>query len=818
MAPELKADARRAFEEYLFTKGYLVNWDGEQREDCVRALYALADVFGIKPVSNRHLALWSMVHTAKRVVGISVPTPFYCGFPQSVVKLSEDEMIVDRLIHYAVTYGLGDFSQPGHSLLEEEFERLAFREKTEIREMEIVDADGALALMKTYVNGLLASTRALNRDMETLVVLYARLFPDDITGCNCKDTVIRLLCETKDVRLARFLQLPDVIRLADEINWRGDLVSPAIVKEEKRRRKLSEEYRRKYAEYRGYLRAKLEYERALSAYESERKAYDEEMNRRREEEEKRKASLKGRLEARFFSPKEAPVPPPPAPPVPPQEVPRPAVPDFLGDSSPALRSKKMRERSKNVRSLNLRNRDRRLISAVIDFFFEQERPNVRDCYEKRRLWAGLLHHIHYAPKNERAEAFVQAMRGKGENKSVYAGFEAAMARGDVRKAADVLARGKGGGAVGRSLNYLLSRCRSEEDVRAVVSRLDGLNLILLIQMIQQYEHYHPDQRTFRFVQRHLLVWHKETEEEAAARKSVLSGPVRAVLEAHLLKMLKQALAEKSIGRVYIEDGMERIAPPLQESAGSSGLGALPRGSRIAIGEGNKLRCFTYWERVDDIDLACFGLEETGTEQTEFSWRDIWDMSDEAIVFSGDETSGYHGGSEYMDISIPQFRAAYPRLRYLVFTANVYTGVPFDDVTCTAGFMIREEKDSGEVFEPKTVKSSFRITGQSTFAMLFALDLEQREIIWLNLCLNSEDPVAGETDIVLARDYLDATGTINLAMLFRGMATEVTDSPEDADVIVADHCAATLREGQTLIRSCDTEKILAYLNEPPRSKA
>ena len=59
---------------------------------------------------------------------------------------------------------------------------------------------------------------------------------------------------------------------------------------------------------------------------------------------------------------------------------------------------------------------------VIDAFFEQENPNVLDCYEKRKLWAGLLHHIHYVPKNSAAADFVQAMRGKGENKSVYAAF------------------------------------------------------------------------------------------------------------------------------------------------------------------------------------------------------------------------------------------------------------------------------------------------------------------------------------------------------------------------------------------------------------
>ena len=108
-----------------------------------------------------------------------MPAPFYTGFPQSVLKLTEEQRLIDQMVHYSVTYGLGDFSQPGHSVLEEEFTRLAFREKTEIREFEIVDGSEALELLKTYVTAMLASTRPLNRDAEALAVRFVRLFPDD---------------------------------------------------------------------------------------------------------------------------------------------------------------------------------------------------------------------------------------------------------------------------------------------------------------------------------------------------------------------------------------------------------------------------------------------------------------------------------------------------------------------------------------------------------------------------------------------------------------------------------------------------------------
>ena len=798
MSQRLPAGLRAPFEHYLFTKGYLVNWDGENRGDCVRALYTLASVFGIRIKRNPQLAIWSMVDTAKEIIGTDVPEPFYTGFPQSVLELTEEQLLIDQLIHYAITYGLGDFSQPGHSLLEEQFERLAFREKTEIREFEIVEEKEAVGLMKSYVNSMLVSSRPLNRDMETLVTGFAQYDPDAITVCNCKDTAIRLLYETRNVRYARYLQLPDVIKLADEIN---DAHGTAIIRRKDREKanaakarndQLYADYQQKVSEYMDRIR---KYDAELTRYNKANKAYQSACERYR-----KRRDFFSRHGLSFLMRSTAPEKP---------NLAQPTEPTF--PERPNYESETVRPEKLDIRHLNLKNQDRKLIAAVIDFFFEQEKPGVRDCYEKRKLWAGLLHHIHYVPKNEAAADFVQAMRGKGENKSVYAAFEAAMDDSDVRNAADILARGKGSGAVGRNLNYLLSRCRDAQEMEAVVSHLDSLNLILLIQLLLQYRHYQVYDRTFKFVRHHKLTIHKETREEVKARRSVVSEDIRAALEAHLSSLLKKELADRAIGKVYIEEGMEKYALPLQEATGASGLGVLPRGSRLSIPEGNKLRCFTYWEKVNDIDLACFGLQEEGTEQIEFSWRSMAQRQNSCLTFSGDQTSGYHGGSEYFDVIIPKFRRKYPDTRYLVFTDNVYSYDVFDNVRCTAGYMIREEEDSGEVFEPKTVQSSFRVTGNTAFAILFALDLEEREIIWLNLGLDSRNPVAGESDIALVRDYLDAANAINMASFFGGMATEVVNRPEEADVIVANHFSGELREGQKLIRSQDFEVIYSYLN-------
>ena len=79
----------------------------------------------------------------------------------------------------------------------------------------------------------------------------------------------------------------------------------------------------------------------------------------------------------------------------------------------------------------------------------------------------------------------------------------------------------------------------------------------------------------------------------------------------------------------------------------------------------KLRAFTYWEKVDDIDLSCFGLTDDG-RRIEFSWRTMAGNQSDAITYSGDETSGYKGGSEYFDIKLEEFKKMYPAVKYIVF--------------------------------------------------------------------------------------------------------------------------------------------------------
>jgi len=673
------------FHKFLFSKGVLVN--SEVSDNAFYARFTLANKFNISITGGQQYAHEKMISFVADMLGEHVPDPFYRNFPNSVRELSSDLLLFDQLVHYSITYGLGNFSEAGHSLFEEEFERIAFKEKTDIKKFIILTETEALEQLQNYVVDLLKGTRPLSDIQYDLVKTFVEEHNYEIQICACKDTAIQLLIDTKDAKYARFIALSDVIKLVDILNYN---------------------------------------------------VYN----------------------------------------------------------------------NKNIKKLNLNNQDRKFITKIINVIFTKGNRNVKECFEKKAIWCGLLHHIHYQPKTPESEKFVTLMRGK-ENHSVYSEFERAIMLQDITSAVTCLREGKGSGTLLRQLNYILSRCKDESDIAFVMNSIETKNAIILIQLIMQYANYKADTgRTFKFTRYNKLRVHKESAEEQAKRKSALLPETVDELSIAMLEKLRNLLAGK-LGRVFVSPDMYNIALPIQENTSNGGYGVLPKGSRIHIEEGKKIRAFTYWEKVDDIDLSVIGITKDGQQQ-EFSWRTMRNQQSHELTFSGDQTSGYNGGSEYFDVDVALFKKNHPEIEYLVFCNNVFSMCTFDKCICRAGYMLRDVDDSGEVFEPKTVKSSFAINCDSRFAYLFGIDLEKNDFVWLNVSRDSNSNIAGTTSMSFLIDYFKTTSILNVGMLFEMLATEVVDSPENADIIVTDDEVNAPKDAE-VIRSYNFEKITALIN-------
>ena len=473
------------------------------------------------------------------------------------------------------------------------------------------------------------------------------------------------------------------------------------------------------------------------------------------------------------------------------------------------------ERRDETNQLNMKNQYRKIITKMLDDCFTSGRVDIGNCYEKKKAWAGLLHHIHYKAKTPQANEFLSAMRGK-ENHSAYSAFEKTLKNDGAFTASGVLLQAKGPGALLRNLNYLVSRAKSEEEIRSILERTLGTEVTNPLVLLQLYCMYCSRKktgdmrRTFMYVKGNLYKIHYESKEEEQKRRSRLSEPVSNLLQKAVYERLQSALSGR-LPRVYIHPDMERFAVPLKESAAQGGFGVLASGSRVPIGEAKKIRGFTYWEKVDDIDLSVIGLNDKG-EQIEFSWRTMAEKQSQSITYSGDETSGYKGGAEYYDIIVDEFKKEYPDCQYLVFCDNVYSSATFAICTCRAGYMVRDLDDSGQIFEPKTVASSFTINAPARYAYLFGIDLERNDLVWMNMGRDADCAVAGSSYLGFLVEKFHVTEYMNLKELFTLLSSEVVSDPSMADVAVVPSGVEV--STPKIIREYDFEKILSLLEKKP----
>lgn len=685
---------KEQYRKYLFAHNYLVGEKTENYKDAIYYNYALAAQLGIKVEKGELYVNKQCLEDASNFIGKNIPEAFYRGFPQSVLKLTPVELLVDQLVSYLDTYGLGNWDKAQHSRLEEDLERVAFHEWTEIKKFECITEESAVQLLAGYVEDLLQATRPLNNDMYSFVTSYIADYNYKVQNIRSKNTAIRLLIDTKDTYYAKFIGLADVLKVAETLQYQDD-----------------------------------------------------------------------------------------------------------------VNNWRWGAKKHSLKKLNLKNQDRKFVSKLINLTCKGDEIDV---FEKTQDWCGLLHHIHFKPATEAAQIFVNSVRNKS-GRSIYSFTEQLVNDNAPNLAAALLASSKGSGAVLRNLDYYVSRCQNRESIDAVLKTAASDNPIINLQLYIKYKQYDPNKvnRTFTFTKNNMNKVHVETEEEVIKRKSILNFEQAMALKDTVYNNLKN-IYHNTLGKVYIDESFKNMALPLNQSTGNFDFGTMTTGSIIDIPKDKKIRCFTYWEKVNDIDLSCMGINENGST-VEFSWRSMYNKQSSAICYSGDQTSGYNGGSEYFDIDIDEVRKQYPDMKYIIFNNNVFSGITFGKCVCRAGYMMRDKVNSGEVFEPKTVQTAYTINCDSTFAHLFALDISSKKIIWLNQSVNSMARVGAEAPFKYLTKFFNITKIINVYDMFKMKATEVVDDPTQADIVVSDDTKLILdEEKQIQITSRDQEKIMKYM--------
>ncbi len=243
-----------------------------------------------------------------------------------------------------------------------------------------------------------------------------------------------------------------------------------------------------------------------------------------------------------------------------------------------------------------------------------------------------------------------------------------------------------------------------------------------------------------------------------------------------------------LGKVYVDPEFARFLVPFAARSASKAFRTITRGSRLPLPQNcQTLRFFLWWKNGDgrtDIDLSAVMFDE------EFVYKDVvsyYNLEGQGSCHSGDIVDAPDGASEFIDITLNTMRQE--GARYVVMIVNSYTQQPFCSLPeCFAGWMGRQHADSGEIYEPKTVRDRLDLTADTRIAIPLLIDIEAREVIWCDMALrrnpdwvnNVHGNLSGIGLTLQALTHLNKPHLYDLFLLHAAARGELVWSPEDAE--------------------------------------
>ena len=282
------------------------------------------------------------------------------------------------------------------------------------------------------------------------------------------------------------------------------------------------------------------------------------------------------------------------------------------------------------------------------------------------------------------------------------------------------------------------------------------------------------------------------------------------------------------GKVFIDDILTNMVVPLQQRSASNSIRTTPRGSKFKLPDGDIVRFFIWWKnqatyphRVD-IDLSAVILDNEFQYVDHISYTNLrnrkrWSISQsevDSITHSGDLTSAPNGACEFIDIDINKILNQGSKApRYVIMSVFSFTNQAYSTLDeCFAGWMMRKNGQSGEIFEPQTVQERFDLVGDSKISIPLIIDLQGRMVYWADMYLQNNlthsNNIEGNlsnlslmTKSIIERRYPNLYNLFVRYVLAREM--EITSNPKEADHIYA------LDERKGIgITAFDTETILS----------
>lgn len=271
-------------------------------------------------------------------------------------------------------------------------------------------------------------------------------------------------------------------------------------------------------------------------------------------------------------------------------------------------------------------------------------------------------------------------------------------------------------------------------------------------------------------------------------------------------LIEQYKEKDFLGKVYIDEDFKNYLVPFSQRSASKAVKTIVRGSKLPIKkDATAVRGFIWWTNTDntrngwgedrvDIDLSATIYDENWQYVDRVSYTQLRSAKYRAY-HSGDITNGGNvngdGVAEFIDVEIDT--VAKNAGRYIAFQVYSFTRQHFSTLpNCRFGWMEREDVNSGEIFEPKTVGMKIDLTADSTVAIPVIFDCVERKFIWCDMNLqnassrfygnNLESNLHGVTATCYGLTHLNKANIYDLIMMNAVARGSIVTDRNEADII------------------------------------
>lgn len=271
-------------------------------------------------------------------------------------------------------------------------------------------------------------------------------------------------------------------------------------------------------------------------------------------------------------------------------------------------------------------------------------------------------------------------------------------------------------------------------------------------------------------------------------------------------LIEQYKEKDFLGKVYIDEDFKNYLVPFSQRSASKAVKTIVRGSKLPIKkDATVVRGFIWWTNTDntrngwgedrvDIDLSATIYDENWQYVDRVSYTQLRSAKYRAY-HSGDITNGGNvngdGVAEFIDVEIDA--VAKNAGRYIAFQVYSFTRQHFSTLpNCRFGWMEREDVNSGEIFEPKTVGMKIDLTADSTVAIPVIFDCVERKFIWCDMNLqnassrfygnNLESNLHGVTATCYGLTHLNKANIYDLIMMNAVARGSIVTDRNEADII------------------------------------